>query len=101
MVVLDDAVLPIFRALLDNSPGVCGEEYVVVVEVKLLRIPLGMIQLQPSRNVFSRLVCVPCLLDQIEATGPHRLPNPSGPNTSMEQLTLEEVEPQLPARHHP
>jgi hypothetical protein len=41
--ILDDAVLPVLRALLDTSTVVGGEEAVVVVEIEPLRVPLSVI----------------------------------------------------------
>ena len=61
------------------------------MQVEPLRIPLGVIRHQPSKDVFSRLVRVPRLLDQVEAAGPHWFPHPSSPTESVEQLTLEHV----------
>ena len=97
---LDDDVLPIFRAFLDKSPGVGGAESIIVVEIEPLRVPLCMVRCQPSRDILSRLIRAACLLDQVEAVGPHQFPHHSGPARSVEQLTPEEVEPQLPVRHH-
>jgi len=43
LVGLDDAVVLVVRALLDQPPSVVGEEAVVIVQVEPLRIPLGVI----------------------------------------------------------
>ena len=98
---LDDAIVPIVRMLRDQPPGVGGEEAIIIAEIKPLRVPLGMIGRQPSGDVLSRLFHVAHLLDQVEAAGSHRLPHPSSPTWSMEQLTPIEVEPQIPMWHHP
>ena len=95
---LDDAVLPIFSSIPDESPGVGGEESIVIAEIEPLRVPLGVVRRQPSRDILSRLIRAPHLLDQVEATGTHRFPHPS--TESVKQLTLKEVEPRLPVRYH-
>ena len=100
LVDLDDAIIPVLRALLDQPTDVGGEEAIVIVKVEPLRVPLGIVRCQPSDNILLRLIHVPRLLDQVEAAGPHRLPHPCSPTRSTEQLTLEEVEPQLLVRHH-
>jgi len=98
---LDNTIVPIVRALLGLPPGVSGEEAIIVAEIKPLRVPLGMIGRQTSGDVLSRLFHVACLLDQVEAAGSHRLPHPSSPTGSTEQLAPVEVKPQIPVRHHP
>ena len=99
--IQDDAVLPVLVVLPNKSTGVGEEEVVVVAKVEPLRVPLSMIRGQPSGDVLSRLLRMPRLVHKIEAASPHRLPHSGGPAGSVEQLTPEEVEPQLPMRHHP
>jgi len=60
---LDDAVVPVLRALRDQPPGVGGEEVVVIAEIEPLRIPLGVVGCQPNVDVLSRLLRVAHLLD--------------------------------------
>jgi len=60
---LDNTVLPVLRALRDQTIGVGGEEVVVVAEIEPLRIPLGLVGRQPNGDVLSRLFCLAHLLD--------------------------------------
>ena len=71
------------------------------MEIKPLSVPLGMVGRQRSGDVLSRLLHMACLVDKVEAAGSHRLPHPSGPAGSTEQLAPVEVEPQVPVQHHP
>jgi hypothetical protein len=43
LVDLDDAIIPVLRALLDQPTGVGGEEAIVIVKVEPLRVPLGIV----------------------------------------------------------
>ena len=60
-----------------------------------------MIGRQPNGDVLPRLLRLARLMHQVEAAGLHWLPHPRGPTGSTEKLTLVEVEPQVPMRHHP
>jgi len=42
-VLHNHAVLPMFRARCVDASGVRGEEPLIVMEIKLLRIPLGVV----------------------------------------------------------
>jgi hypothetical protein len=42
-VSLDDAVIPIVGALIDQPPSVGEEEAVIIAEIEPLRVPLGMV----------------------------------------------------------
>ena len=98
---LDDAIIPVLWTLRDQPPGIGGEKVVVVAEVEPLGVPLGVVRRQPNQHVLSRLLRLACLLHQVEAAGPHRLPHPYGPTGSTKELTPVKVEPQVPVRHHP
>ena len=80
---LDDAIIPILWVLRDQPPGISREKVTVVAEVEPLGVPLGVVRRQPDRDVLSRLLSLACLLHQIKAAGPHRLPHPRGPTGSM------------------
>ena len=60
---LHDVVVPIMRALRDQPLGVGRKEAIIVAEIEPLRIPLGVVGRQPSRDVLSRLFRVARLLD--------------------------------------
>ena len=98
---LDDAIIPVVRALRDQAPGIVGENVVVVTEVEPIGVPLGVVRRQPDWDVLSRLLCLAVLLHKVEAVGPHRLPHPCGPTRGAKKLTPVEVEPQVLVRHHP
>ena len=83
---LDDAIIPVLRALRDQPPGIGGEKVVIVAEVEALGVPLGMVGRQPNGDVLPRLLRLDRLLHQVEAAGPHWLPHPRGPTGTTEKL---------------
>ena len=60
---LDDAIIPVLRALRDQLPSVGEKEIIVVAGVEPLRVPRGVVGHQPNGDVLSRLLRVACLLD--------------------------------------
>ena len=98
---LDDTVVPVFRALRDQAPGVVGEEVVVVLQAEPLGIPPDMVRRQPHRDVLSGHLRLAGLEHQVEAAGPYRLSHPCGSTRGVEELAPVQVEPQVPVRHLP
>jgi len=59
---LDNAVVPVLRALRDQASNVGREEVIVVAEVEPLGIPFGVVRRQPNLDVLSRFLCLAGLL---------------------------------------
>ena len=68
MVDLDNAVRPVVRALRDQAPGVGREEVVVILQIKPLGVPSGMVRRQPHRDVLTRHLRLAGLEHQVEAS---------------------------------
>jgi len=60
---LDDTVVPIIWVLRDQPHGVDREAAIIIVEIKPLRVLLGMVGRQPSGDVLLRLFRIARLLD--------------------------------------